>query len=91
MLLDDTMPQRSCLGCRAKKEKHGLVRLVALNGRLVVDAEKTLPGRGVYLCPRRGCIDAAYKRKGAFPRALRSGVLLPEASVLWEEIRRLIR
>jgi predicted RNA-binding protein YlxR (DUF448 family) len=33
-------------------------------GQLLVDGMKTFPGRGVYLCPSRGCFELARKKKG---------------------------
>ena len=54
-----------CAGCRKRLPKNLLVRLaVEGDGRLVVDEKKALPGRGVYLCPNRACLELAIRRKG---------------------------
>lgn len=46
------------------------MRLVIMDGSLVVDKESKLPGRGAYLHPRRDCLDLAFRRR-ALNRALR--------------------
>ena len=59
------VPVRMCAGCRKRSPKTDLVRLVLNdNGQLVVDGQKFLPGRGVYICPRPGCLELAIKKKG---------------------------
>ncbi|WP_242622963.1 YlxR family protein [Pseudonocardia sediminis] len=44
--------------------------MVAVNGRVVPDPRRRLPGRGAWLHPLPGCLDRA-ERRHAFPRALR--------------------
>ena len=34
------------------------------SGEMVVDKKKTLPGRGIYICPKVSCSEIALKRKG---------------------------
>ncbi|MET4050687.1 putative RNA-binding protein YlxR (DUF448 family) [Frigoribacterium sp. PvP054] len=46
------------------------MRIVAQNGRLVVDPTATLPGRGAWLTPSIDAFESALKRR-AFRRALR--------------------
>ena len=63
-------PERSCIGCGAKKPKRALSRLVLDHeGQPRLDAKQDAPGRGAYLCGA-GCLTAAMKRK-AFQRAFR--------------------
>lgn len=65
------MPVRMCAGCRTRRSKAELVRLVlAGDDVLCVDEEKTRPGRGVYICPCPECLELAIKRKG-FVRGFR--------------------
>jgi uncharacterized protein len=64
---------RTCLGCRQRAPRPSLVRVVARDGRVVVDAAARLPGRGAWLHPDPGCLDAAVKRN-AFGRALRTAI-----------------
>lgn len=70
---DVGMPIRTCLGCRATAERGDLVRIVAVDGRAVVDVDKALPGRGAHLHDDAGCLARALKRR-AFRRALRGDV-----------------
>ena len=56
------IPQRSCVVCRAKSDKQDLIRIVkSPENKLVIDIAKKLPGRGVYVCPDKECIDKAKK------------------------------
>src|ERR1039458_332497 len=58
-------PQRSCLGCRAVKDKKDLLRFVlAPDMTLVPDLQAKLPGRGAYTCLKRSCLlDAAVRKQ----------------------------
>ncbi|MEO6532432.1 MAG: YlxR family protein [Pseudolysinimonas sp.] len=67
-------PVRTCLGCRQRAPRSSLVRLVARDGRVVVDAAARLPGRGAWVHPDLGCIEGAVSRK-ALGRALRTSSL----------------
>jgi len=63
-------PVRTCLGCRQRAPRSSLVRVVACDGRVAVDAAAVLPGRGAWVHPDPGCVASAV-RKRAFGRALR--------------------
>jgi predicted RNA-binding protein YlxR (DUF448 family) len=63
-------PQRTCVGCRVQESQATLLRVVAVDGLLVVDPARRLPGRGASVHPDLRCVDLADKRR-AFPRALR--------------------
>ncbi|WP_420807850.1 YlxR family protein [Amycolatopsis antarctica] len=66
---------RTCVGCRRRAVAGELLRVVAVNGHLVVDVRRRLPGRGAWLHPVPECLVKAERRR-AFPRALRvPGVL----------------
>ena len=43
-------PQRSCVACRAKRDKRMLTRLVFARGKLRIDESGKMNGRGAYLC-----------------------------------------
>jgi predicted RNA-binding protein YlxR (DUF448 family) len=66
--------ERTCVGCGGKAdpraEPGALVRLVASAGRLQLDAERRLGGRGAWLHRAGDCLGRALRRK-AFGRALR--------------------
>ena len=72
-------PVRTCVGCGTRRAKGELVRLVAREGRAVVDAEATAPGRGAYVCGA-ACARRAIERR-AFARAFRRAVAADEALV----------
>ena len=72
---DGTSPVRLCVGCRQRASVDELLRVVALDGQLVVDERRRLPGRGAWVHLDPDCVSKAEKRR-AFPRALRvRGVL----------------
>lgn len=66
-------PVRMCAGCRGREDKASLLRIVARDGLGVVDPAQTEPGRGVYLHPRRECLDQAMKRR-SIGRSLRAEI-----------------
>ena len=77
-------PERTCVACRARGQKRGLIRLVRTpDGRVEVDSTGRLPGRGAYLCANRACWEAALKRK-ALNRALRTVLTAEEVAQLSE-------
>lgn len=65
---------RTCVGCRRRDRRSGLLRVVAESGpdgvTLVPDPLRVRPGRGASLHHDPGCLAAAVSRR-AFPRALR--------------------
>ena len=63
-------PIRTCVGCRERVPASTLLRIVAVDGILIPDPRRRLPGRGAWLHPRVGCLDVAERRR-AFGRALR--------------------
>src|SRR5699024_4201667 len=73
-------PVRMCLGCRKRAVTGDLLRTVALDGCLVVDERRRLPGRGAWLHHDAECLTRAERRR-AFPRALRVSGGLDTASV----------
>jgi uncharacterized protein len=64
------LPERTCIGCRKKKEKKLLLKIVldAKEGIRFSFGRNT--GRGAYLCPDIGCMEKAWKRK-SFARSLK--------------------
>ena len=57
-------PQRTCMGCQAKKDKRELVRIVrSPEGEISVDLTGKKPGRGAYICPDIECLNKVVKSK----------------------------
>lgn len=84
-------PQRSCIGCRAVRDKKDLVRLVHTpEGSYRLDPTGKLSGRGAYLCPSLVCLNGAVKRKG-FDRAFRETVPREQVEALTEEMAGLVQ
>ena len=77
-------PVRTCLGCRQRVPRSSLVRVVARDGRAVVDTAARLPGRGAWVHPQSECIENAVKRR-AFGRALRLTQLDTSPLTEWAE------
>ena len=67
------MPTRTCVGCRRVATQEELIRVVRrADGTL--QAGRTLPGRGAWLCAGSpACLQRAARR-GALSRALRASV-----------------
>ena len=64
------VPMRSCCGCREKKAKRDLIRVVrSPEGEVSFDITGRKAGRGVYICPDKACLQKAIKSK-ALSRAL---------------------
>ncbi|MDR1921585.1 MAG: YlxR family protein [Candidatus Adiutrix sp.] len=79
-------PERTCLGCRAKKPQSQLARLALTasdqgESRVVWDRRRNLGGRGAWLCADRpGCLAAALKRN-AVARAFKRPVIIDALSL----------
>lgn len=57
-------PQRTCIGCNAKKDKNDLVRIVKnKQGEIILDRTGKLDGRGAYICDSIDCLEKAKKSK----------------------------
>ncbi len=64
------IPQRQCMGCRERKEKRQLIRVVRTpEGQVQLDFSGKLSGRGAYLCPQPECLKKAQRSK-ALERSL---------------------
>ena len=78
----DRAPMRTCVGCRRRRPRPELVRLVAgASGAVILDIPARAPGRGAYLCRDSGmaCLRVAQRRRN-LSRSLRVGenVIDPE-------------
>ena len=56
------VPQRQCMGCRERKSKREMIRVVrGTDGTVHLDFGGKAPGRGAYLCPNPECLKKAMK------------------------------
>ncbi len=63
------IPMRQCIGCRERKEKKNLIRMVRTpEGEVLADESGRKNGRGAYLCRDLRCLEKAVK-SGALNRA----------------------
>ena len=70
------IPQRQCMGCRERKEKREMIRVVrSPEGGVSLDFRGKAPGRGAYICPDMACLKKAIRSK-ALERSLE--VAIPE-------------
>ncbi len=59
------IPQRTCIGCRQKKDKTSLIRIVCnKQGEISIDKSEKKQGRGAYICNNKDCLEKAIKSKG---------------------------
>lgn len=64
------IPQRQCMGCRERREKRALIRVVrSPEGDVSLDFSGKKNGRGAYLCPNPECLKKAIRSK-ALDRSL---------------------
>ena len=68
------IPQRQCMGCRERKDKRAMIRVVrCTDGEVRLDFSGKLNGRGAYVCPDKTCLQKARKTK-ALERALETPI-----------------
>ncbi len=70
------IPQRQCMGCRERKPKREMIRVVrGTDGNVSLDFGGKMNGRGAYICPDMECLKKAIRSK-ALDRSLE--VTIPE-------------
>lgn len=70
------IPQRQCMGCRERKAKRELIRVVrSPEGEVSLDFGGKKNGRGAYICHNPECLKKAIRSK-ALDRSLE--VTIPE-------------
>ena len=68
------IPQRQCMGCRERKAKRELIRVVrGTDGNVTVDFSGKVNGRGAYICPDPECLRKAQKAK-SLERSLETSI-----------------
>ncbi len=77
-------PQRQCVGCREKKEKNELIRVVRTpEGEFVIDRTGKKNGRGAYLCDEVDCL-----KKARAGNALNRSFRMEVPDEIYEELKR---
>jgi len=62
--VEKKIPQRQCMGCRERKAKREMIRVVrCTDGEVRLDFSGKLNGRGAYICPQKACLQKAQKAK----------------------------
>ena len=78
------VPQRTCVGCREKRPKREMVRIVRTPDHGVeVDETGKKSGRGAYLCRRQECWEIALN-KDRLGHALKTSLTDEERATLEE-------
>ena len=68
------VPMRSCCGCKEKKPKRELIRVVrSPEGEVSFDITGRKSGRGAYICNCKTCL-AKAKKSNALSRALEAQI-----------------
>ena len=58
------IPQRQCMGCRERKPKRELIRVVrCTDGEVRLDFGGKMNGRGAYVCPDPECLKKCRKSR----------------------------
>ena len=58
------IPQRQCMGCRERKAKREMIRVVrGTDGIVRLDFGGKMNGRGAYICPDPECLKKAQRSK----------------------------
>ena len=77
-------PQRTCIACRAVRDKRQLVRVVrSVDGIIAIDPTGKESGRGAYLCRTRACWRDGIGRK-CLDRALKARLSQADYALLTE-------
>ena len=70
------IPQRQCMGCRERKNKRDMIRVVrTTDGTAALDFGGKMNGRGAYVCPDMECLKKCRKSR-ALERCLE--ISIPE-------------
>ncbi len=58
------IPMRQCMGCRERKAKNEMIRVVrTTESEVQLDFSGKLNGRGAYVCPQLACLKKAIKSR----------------------------
>ena len=78
------IPMRQCMGCRERKAKKEMIRVVRTTENTVcLDFSGKLNGRGAYICPDPECLKKAQKAK-----SLERSLEVPIPEEVYERLHR---
>lgn len=82
--------ERTCIGCRAQRGTHDLLRFVCTpQGEVILDSSGRAPGRGVSVCCDVGCLRKALT-PAKLALALKQSVIVPDFDVVCQEVRAML-
>jgi len=82
--------ERTCIGCRAQREAHDLLRFACTpQGEVILDASGRASGRGMYVCCDIICLRKALK-PAKLALALKRPVMELDFDTVYQEVMRLL-
>jgi len=83
-------PERTCIGCRAQRGSHDLLRFVCTpQGEVLLDFSGHAPGRGAYVCCDVICLRKALK-PAKLALAMKQSVIVPDFDTVYQAVRNLL-
>jgi len=77
MIKNLKIPVRTCIGCKCKKPKKEMIRIIRTpDGKIEIDKTGKKSGRGAYLCDNVKCLDVAF-RENSLNKSLKQDIPLP--------------
>jgi len=74
MIKNLTIPVRTCIGCKCKKPKKEMIRIIRTpDGKIEIDKTGKKSGRGAYLCGNVKCLDIAF-RENSLNKSLKQDI-----------------
>ncbi len=79
------VPARMCVGCRGRSAPQDVMRLIcSLDGTVMMDRSRGLPGRGAYVCFNPRCLRQALQSR-KLTTAFRRPVQVPRFETIYDE------
>jgi len=74
MIKNLKIPVRTCIGCKCKKPKKEMIRIIRTpDGKIEIDKTGKKSGRGAYLCCSVECLDIAF-RENSLNKSLKQDI-----------------